>query len=592
MKIAEYITTLPSDMVYCSAAVNREYMVQMADEHFYHFMGKTVGICMADCIHPELREEFCRAFDSLEPGGCIRVLTAMRGLEDRYQQVDLIISDNRRTVSGAQVWDLTIYNLFTLEEKYLQASNDANRYRALLSMYQEYLFDYDVEQDCIAVFRYVGIKSTVLMKCSLAEFRERVCALYTRKNFQEELEIFCQHLLSAQENFSCDLRGPIPRHKTMMGLFHIEGKVIYKHNNQKIVLGILRMKDQKAEDAIPYYATAEGKDSFTGLLNKRACAEYVAEMLASDNETHYMAVIDIDNFKNINDSYGHMYGDQVISQVASIINSTMNGRGIVGRFGGDEFFIFTNWISTEMQMRAMLTSIRKQVQTTFENREESCKVTLSVGISKAPVDGNSYDELFNKADKCLYLAKFKGKNRFVIYEEDKHGDLVEEGQSIRHTMNPLEKAEYLADVVADIGIRLFSEGTGSMEEILDHIRSAFEIDGVRIYRAGQREPIYISGDYHPAPDMHFFITRDELVHLLDQPHYLMASHITNLEGVNRELFELLRGSRIEGMVCFCYKDKNDINLYFFYEAFNHRFRWSESDKNFLLTTSKLMANIL
>lgn len=359
-----------------------------------------------------------------------------------------------------------------------------------------------------------------------------------------------------------------------------------------MVLGILRMMDQKAEEAVPYYATAEGKDSFTGLLNKRACAEYVAEMLASDTEIHYMAVIDIDNFKNINDSYGHMYGDQVISRVASIINSTMNGRGIVGRFGGDEFFIFTNWITTEMQLRAVLTSIRKQVQSAFENQEESCKVTLSIGISKAPTDGHTYDELFKKADKCLYLAKFKGKNRFVIYEEDKHGDLLEEGQSIRHTMNPLEKAEYLADVVADIGIRLFAEGSGSMEEILDQIRAAFEIDGVRIYRAGQREPLYISGDYRPVPDMHTFIIRDELVHLLDQPHYLMASHITNLEGVNRELFELLRESRIEGMVCFCYKDRSGVHLYFFYEAFNHRFRWSESDKNFLLTASKLMANVL
>lgn len=592
MRIAEYITTSPSDMVYCSAVVNKEYMVQMADEHFYRFLGKTVGICMTDYIHPELREEFCRVFDSVEPGGRIRILTAMRGMEDRYQQVDLTISDNGGAVSGVPVWDLTIYNLFTIEEKYLQASNDANKYRALLSMYQEYLFDYDVEQDCIAVFRYVGIKSTVLMKCSLAEFREKVSAMYPGNSLREELEVFCQHLLGARENFSCELRGPIPRRRAAMGLFHIEGRVIYKHNNQKMVLGILRMMDQKTEDTIPYYATAEGRDSFTGLLNKRACAEYAAEVLAADSDIHYMAIIDVDNFKNINDSYGHMFGDEVISQVASIISSTVNGRGIVGRFGGDEFFIFTDWISTEIQLRAVLTSIRKQVQSAFENREENCSVTLSIGVSRAPTDGNTYDELFKKADKCLYLAKFKGKNRFVIYEEDKHGDIVEEGQSVRHTMNPLEKAEYLADVVADIGIRLFSEGADSMEEIMDQIRSAFEIDGVRIYRAGRREPVYISGDYRPVPDMHSFITRDELVHLLDHPHYLMASHIINLEGVNRELFELLREGRIEGMVCFCYRDKNNVNLYFFYETFNHRFRWSESDKNFLLTASKLMANIL
>ena len=305
-----------------------------------------------------------------------------------------------------------------------------------------------------------------------------------------------------------------------------------------------------------------------------------------------MAMVDIDNFKNVNDTYGHMYGDKVISQVASIINSSLNGRGIVGRFGGDEFFIFTNWITSEVQLRAFLTSIRKRVQNTFENQKQNCKVTLSIGVSMAPTDGSTYDELFKKADKCLYLAKFKGKNRFVIYEEDKHGGMVETQQSIRHTMDPLEKAEYLADVVGDIGIRLFTEGTGSMEEMLDQIRAAFEIDGVRIYRAGQKDPLYINGDYQCVPEMHSFIIDDEMEKLMDHPHYLMASHVTNLEGVNRELFEVLRSSRVEGMVCFNYPDKNGVNLYFFYEAFNDHFRWSESDKNFLLTASKLMAHIL
>lgn len=592
MKIADYVSEKCADMIHCSTSINKEYMVLMGDEFFYQFLGKTVGICMADCVHPDLREEFCQTCESLEPGQSARILTAIRGTAETYQQVDMTISNLEHTVNGEPVWELMIYNLFTIEEKYLQASNDANRYRAFLSMYQDYLFDYDVERDCIAVYRFMGIKSTVLVKCSLAQFRERVTNMYLRSSYQEELDEFCQHLLSAQENFCCDLRGPLPGRKTVMGLFHIDGKVIYKHNNGRVVLGILRILDLREEDAIPYYATAEGKDAFTGLLNKRACAEYAAEMLAEDNEIHYMAMVDIDNFKNVNDTYGHMYGDKVISQVASIINSSLNGRGIVGRFGGDEFFIFTNWITSEVQLRAFLTSIRKRVQNTFENQKQNCKVTLSIGVSMAPTDGSTYDELFKKADKCLYLAKFKGKNRFVIYEEDKHGGMVETQQSIRHTMDPLEKAEYLADVVGDIGIRLFTEGTGSMEEMLDQIRAAFEIDGVRIYRAGQKDPLYINGDYQCVPEMHSFIIDDEMEKLMDHPHYLMASHVTNLEGVNRELFEVLRSSRVEGMVCFNYPDKNGVNLYFFYEAFNDHFRWSESDKNFLLTASKLMAHIL
>ncbi|MDE7222935.1 MAG: GGDEF domain-containing protein, partial [Acetatifactor sp.] len=403
MKIPDYISEHPAEnMIFCSVSVNHEYMVMIGDEYFYHFLGRTVGICILDCIHPDLREEFRQICGELKAGEAVRLLTAMRGVTEVYQQVDLTVSNNGRMVGGEPVWELTIYNLFNIEKQYIQASNDANRYRAFLSMYQDYLFDYDVERDCIAVYRYVGIKSSVLMKCSLNQFRESVIAMYPRESFQEELEEFCRHLLSAQENFSCDLRGPVPNRKTVMGLVHIEGKVIYKHNKERVVLGILKLLDQKQEDSVPYYATAEGKDSFTGLLNKRACAEYAAEMLAAGSEIHYMAMIDIDNFKNVNDTYGHMYGDQVISQVASIINSTLNGRGIAGRFGGDEFFIFTNWITSEIQLRAVLTAIRKRVQNTFENQKQGCRVTLSIGVSRSPEDGRTYDELFKKADKCLY----------------------------------------------------------------------------------------------------------------------------------------------------------------------------------------------
>ena len=103
MKIPEYISKSPSDMVYCSAAINREYMVLMGDEHFYRFMGKTVGISMLDCVHPELRQEFQQACGSLEQGGSARILTAMRGMDEGYRQVDMAIRDCGHTVNGEPV---------------------------------------------------------------------------------------------------------------------------------------------------------------------------------------------------------------------------------------------------------------------------------------------------------------------------------------------------------------------------------------------------------------------------------------------------------------------------------------------------------
>ncbi len=590
MRVEDYISWDPVTMIFSEVSISRSSMVLTGDEHFYAFMGRTVNILLVDYIHPQLKAEFLETCESLKEGESVRLLTAMHGMEEEYHQVDILISSQGHKVQGEPVLELTIYNLFTIESKFLDTSNDANRYRALLSLYHDFLFDYDVEKDIITIFRYMSIKSTILLKCSLAEFRERVTAMYPRAGLRSGLEDFCGHLLNAQEHFYCDLRGPVPCNTEKIGLFHIEGKVIYKHNKERVVAGILRTLDPKDEDVIPYYATAEGKDSFTGLLNKKACAEYVEDTLAADKDVHYLAMIDIDNFKNVNDVFGHMYGDQVIVKVASIINSILNGRGIVGRFGGDEFFIFTNWITTETQLRAILTSIRKRVENAFE--DQNCKVTLSIGVSHAPTDGCTYQELFRKADKCLYLAKNKGKNRYVIYEEEKHGNLEEDERSFRHTMDPMKKAEYLAAMVADISLRLFAEGIKPMEEIVDQIRTAFEIDGVRIYRSRQREPLYISGVYPNLPDMYPFLAQDTLVGLLNHSHYLIASHIGNLEGIDRKLYETLNGSGIKGMMCFCFPDRSGRNLYFFYDVFNYRPPCPESDKNSLLTISKIMAGIL
>lgn len=94
-------------------------------------------------------------------------------------------------------------------------------------------------------------------------------------------------------------------------------------------------------NVIPYYATSEAVDSATGLLNKRACMEYTKSVIASnDDKIHYMIMFDVDNFKSINDTYGHLFGDEVLSKIANIINANLNGRGIAGRFAGDEFLYF------------------------------------------------------------------------------------------------------------------------------------------------------------------------------------------------------------------------------------------------------------
>ena len=94
------------------------------------------------------------------------------------------------------------------------------------------------------------------------------------------------------------------------------------------------------------------------------------------------------------------------------------GKITEDRFGGDEFYLFTNNVEAEDNLRIFLTAARQQIRYTFEKKHPELHVTLSIGVSLYPDDGRTYDELFQKADKCLYIAKSRGKNRFIIYDEE------------------------------------------------------------------------------------------------------------------------------------------------------------------------------
>ena len=131
-------------------------------------------------------------------------------------------------------------------------------------------------------------------------------------------------------------------------------------------------------------------------------------------------IIDVDEFKHINDTYGHIFGDQVIRGVAEIMQELVGQRGVIGRFGGDEYVILLEKVETREQLKTLLKTIAKELRLAFDPK---IHVTASIGVSEYPVDGTEYEYLMRKADKALYLAKEKGKNRHIIYEERLHGKL-------------------------------------------------------------------------------------------------------------------------------------------------------------------------
>lgn len=157
------------------------------------------------------------------------------------------------------------------------------------------------------------------------------------------------------------------------------------------------------------------RDGLTALLNKGYFSKRSAEIM-EDEETRSIVCIflDLDNFKAINDSFGHAYGDEVLKKVGAILKNTFRKEDLISRFGGDEFCILLSNVPVKnvtKQLKTLLGSLRLE----FRQGEEAVHISTSIGAiycdNRARLD---YDTLFQEADKALYESKQRGKNQYTF----------------------------------------------------------------------------------------------------------------------------------------------------------------------------------
>ena len=159
-------------------------------------------------------------------------------------------------------------------------------------------------------------------------------------------------------------------------------------------------------------------DGLTGLLNKDAFKRLVENALKNTDKACALIVIDLDNFKQVNDKYGHMEGDDVIKKTAKIIRDNIRAEDFVGRFGGDEFVVFLKENSMEETARIAET-INRLVRCYCQLYDTPLELGVSIGV--AHHSGNkevTYDTLFKLADQAMYLSKHKEKNCTTVINVD------------------------------------------------------------------------------------------------------------------------------------------------------------------------------
>lgn len=220
-------------------------------------------------------------------------------------------------------------------------------------------------------------------------------------------------------------------------------------------------------------------DSLTRVVNRKYMSNYL-NYLVEKGIPFSMAILDVDNFKLYNDSYGHMIGDKILVSVAEVLNESSPDNCIIGRYGGDEFIlVFEGEDSYDVEwknIKQIFTSIRQPMNIDIL----SINLTCTAGAASFPKDGETLDEIFLKADRTLYRGKMKGRNCFIIYVEEKHKDLrYAKEDTLVTKMDKLYKYFELDD---DIYFEMY--------EALSFIVSELNVDCAALYEKNKAPLIY------------------------------------------------------------------------------------------------------
>ena len=169
------------------------------------------------------------------------------------------------------------------------------------------------------------------------------------------------------------------------------------------------------------------RDELTGLLNRRAIVRKAVEFLTRAREskgTLIIGLVDLDHFKSINDRFGHAVGDQLLQRFAAALRTSLHGREVFGRYGGEEFLVLfpdTTLDQARQASERLRNGLRDQ---RMRVDEQDVGVTLSLGLASYEAGDVLFDQIARRADIALYVAKTQGRDRVEIFNPTRHGTLA------------------------------------------------------------------------------------------------------------------------------------------------------------------------
>lgn len=561
------------------------YEVISANTAFYAFLGDRIYSSFDRLMSESDRDRFA---ECISAGGH----TVLTMLEEDGSAVNCMATF---TASDSEnVSDARLVIIDEVLERERGVRRQVIKKNVILDLYGDYYFEYDVKSDNVRIYVADRFEQNIL-SVSLAEFEQRLFERSDEGNLGDVRQLI-DAMKSGVDRFEFNISGDILDIKDTAFTL-IKGAAGYEDGKYVYCTGIIHLWSKRSETADSSNKRAMERDYLTGVLAKSEITNLAINTIdVKKTKNITLAIIDIDYFKQVNDKYGHMMGDEVLKNVASIIRTEVRDNGLVGRFGGDEFLVMFYDAYDMETMRERLRSIKNGVAASVIKSEsgEDVSVTLSIGCASFPKDSDNYEDLFFLADFGLYRAKEKGRNRYIIYSSDKHGTL-EEIKSAKMSVNTLNSRGDMspAELVCAMMDRFYTERSYPLGALLDDVAVNMNIQRVMLYAGDSPELVGMEGGSRLSKATiaatKDYVKMPELTKLYEDTGVIVVDNTRKFETVSPALYEKLTAQGIMSFVHIRFKDKSGRDAVLSLEYVKSIMNWNRSHLPYYRLIAKLLS---
>ena len=532
------------------AYLDEDFKIVDRNKEFYTYFEK-VGFLYStidDLVHPSQKTEF---LDFVKKNHQKDEFRAYQFKKCTGEFCNNIVSVSTDPLNGKSYVSLRIIDTSHAFWFYNESVAYEQKMNHVLSLTNEYFFSYQKSTNIFRMHNFIQNRNTVVYDQDFDLWQNQMISdgmigeadipVFRKKN--AELKE-CNERFSAM--FECKFRTEnamleklsfVAARCVIGGEVFMVGRLMDESSNQRMDKSNELLQELKI-------------DALTGVYNKKAVLNFAeTRFIEGTKENAVLAIVDLDHFKPVNDAYGHLAGDKVLETAGEVLRKIVGESGIIGRYGGDEFLLILEDMNEESVFRGILRTINTDMRVAFENMFSDIKVTVSIGASQYPKDGKSFDELFKKADFCLYRAKDKGRDRYVFFRDDLHGELYKKAsasktEGIKYDVREVLELKSMADFLLSLG----TEPKSAISTVLAHMLKTYNLGAINIYYGEAMERQYCVG--HKAEKLAHarYVFSDEFKNALAGQAFIRVDFTTELKENAVPFGKILDGRGVKSSI--------------------------------------------